>query len=201
VIVSTWVWVVIVVALVVVLALLLAAVRQRSARRRTEHLQGQFGPEYDRVVEGSDDRGQAEAELAARQDRHEQFELRSLSSSARERYVESWRAAQAQFVDDPRTAVASADSMIQSVMRERGYPVEDFDQRVSDLSVDHPDVVEHYREGHRLAERSALGDDSTEDLRNAMQHYRALFEELVDSNGSESDSTSDSRRVSATKEA
>jgi len=198
---ATWVWILIVVAIVVVLALLLAALRQRSARRHTESLRGQFGPEYDRAVEDSDSRKQAEAELAERQGRHEQFELRALSSSARERYVESWRAAQAQFVDDPRTAVASADSMIQSVMRDRGYPVEDFDQRVSDLSVDHADVVEHYREGHRLAEQSANGDDSTEDLRNAMQHYRALFEELVDSSGNGSEAENNSTRVSATKEA
>ena len=113
---------------------------------------------------------------------------------------ESWRVVQAQFVDDPRGAVASADSMIQSVMRDCGYPVEDFDQRASDLSVDHAHVAEHYREGHRLATESAHGDDSTEDLRHAMQHYRALFEELVDSSGNATDSTNDPPRVSAGKE-
>jgi hypothetical protein len=149
------------------------------------------------------ERGQsqgAEADLAAREERREQFELRELPPSTRSRYVESWRAVQAQFVDDPRAAVASADSMIQSVMHDCGYPVEDFDQRASDLSVDHPDVVEHYREGHRLAEQSARGDDSTEDLRRAMQHYRALFEELVDSTGNGKDSTNGSQRVGAGKE-
>jgi hypothetical protein len=87
---------------------------------------------------------------------------------------------QAQFVDDPRAAVASADSLIQSVMAERGYPVEDFDQRAADVSVDHPHVVENYRDGHRLAQASASGSDSTEDLRQAMRHYRALFDELVE---------------------
>lgn len=194
---STWVWVVIVIAVVIVVALVVALVRQQNARKRTEHLRGQFGNEYDRVVEGSDDRSEGEAELAAREERHEQFQLRPLSTSAHDRYVESWRAAQAQFVDDPKTAVASADGMIQSVMRERGYPVEDFDQRVSDLSVDHPDVVQHYREGHRLAEQSAHGDDSTESLRIAMQHYRALFEDLVDSSGNGSDSTNGTMRVGA----
>jgi hypothetical protein len=192
----TWAWVLVVVAVVVVVA---AVLWQWSVRRRTEHLRGQFGSEYDRAVESADSRREAEAELAAREERHEGFELRPLSASARDRYVESWRGVQAQFVDDPRTAVASADTMIQSVMQDCGYPVEDFDQRASDLSVDHADVVEHYREGHRLATQSARGDDSTEDLRRAMQHYRALFEELVDSSGN-GGSTDDSRRVRAGKE-
>ena len=193
----TWAWVVIAVAVVAVVA---AAVWRWTVRRHTERLRGQFGPEYDRAVETADSRREAEAELAAREERREQFELRELPPSARSRYVESWRAVQAQFVDDPRAAVASADSMIQSVMHDCGYPVEDFDQRASDLSVDHPDVVEHYREGHRLAEQSARGDDSTEDLRRAMQHYRALFEELVDSTGNGKDSTNGSQRVGAGKE-
>jgi FtsZ-interacting cell division protein ZipA len=192
-----WVWVLIVVAVVVVVA---AVVWQWTVRTRTKHLRGQFGSEYDRVVEGADSRREAETELAAREKRHEQFELRPLSTAAHDRYVESWRVVQAQFVDDPRGAVASADHMIQSVMRDCGYPVEDFDQRASDLSVDHSDVVEHYREGHRLASQSARVDDSTEDLRHATQHYRALFEELVDSSGNGRASTDDSRRISAGKE-
>ena len=94
--------------------------------------------------------------------------------------LQSWQTVQAQFVDDPRGAVASADSLIQSVMAERGYPVEDFDQRAADISVDHPQVVENYRHGHRLAQASANGSDSTEDFRQAMRHYRALFDELVE---------------------
>jgi hypothetical protein len=92
---------------------------------------------------------------------------------------------QAQFVDDPRTAVASADSLIQSVMAERGYPVEDFEQRSADVSVDHPQVVENYRQGHRLAQASAGGSDSTEDLRQAMRHYRSLFDELLEPDADE----------------
>jgi hypothetical protein len=193
----TWAWVLIAVAAVVLLA---AAVWVWAARRRTEHLRARFGPEYDRAVQSADGRREGEAELVAREERHEQFELRPLSAPARDRYLESWRVVQAQFVDDPRGAVASADSMIQSVMRDCGYPVEDFDQRASDLSVDHAHVAEHYREGHRLATESAHGDDSTEDLRHAMQHYRALFEELVDSSGNATDSTNDPPRVSAGKE-
>lgn len=193
----TWAWVLIAIAVVVVIA---AAAWQWSVRRRTDRLRGRFGSEYDRAVESADSRGEAEAELAAREERHEQFELRPLSGSARDRYVERWRVVQAQFVDDPRDAVAAADGVIQSVMRDRGYPVDDFDQRASDLSVDHADVVEHYREGHSLATQSPGDDDSTEDLRRAMQHYRALFDELVDTSGDEGDSTNDSRRVGAGKE-
>ncbi|MFN2627569.1 MAG: hypothetical protein ABR569_02895 [Gaiellaceae bacterium] len=174
----SWVWVLIAVGVVVVLALV---VWQALARRRTGKLQGQFGPEYDRTVGEAENRREAEAELAAREERHQQLEIRPLSQTARNRYLESWTGVQAQFVDDPRTAVASADSLIQSVMAERGYPTEDFEQRAADVSVDHPQVVANYREGHRLAQESANGSDSTEALRRAMQHYRALFDELVDS--------------------
>jgi hypothetical protein len=172
-----WVWVLIAVVVVVVLAI---AVWQAMARRRTGHLQDQFGPEYDRTVGSADSRRDAEAELQAREDRRQQLEIRPLSQAARERYLERWQSVQVQFVDDPRTAVASGDSLIQSAMEERGYPVEDFEQRASDISVDHPHVVENYREGHRLAQASSDGSDSTENLRQAMRHFRALFEELVE---------------------
>jgi hypothetical protein len=173
----TWAWIVIAVGAVVLVGLL---VWQASARRRTGKLRGQFGPEYDRVVGTAESKREAEAELAAREERHAQLELRPLSLAARERYLERWQAVQAEFVDDPGTAVAGADSLIQSVMAERGYPVEDFEQRAADISVDHPRVVENYRRGHQLARASAGGDGSTEDLRRAMRHYRALFDELVE---------------------
>jgi hypothetical protein len=172
-----WVWVLIAVAVVAVLALM---VWQALARRRTSRLQGQFGPEYERTVDATENKREAEAELAAREERRRELAIRPLSNAARDRYLHSWQTVQAQFVDDPRAAVASADSLIQSVMAERGYPVEDFDQRAADVSVDHPHVVENYRDGHRLAQASASGSDSTEDLRQAMRHYRALFDELVE---------------------
>lgn len=149
-------------------------------RRQTRQLQGQFGPEYDRTIEAADSKKAAEAELAARRERREQLEIRPLSSAARERYTSQWQTVQAQFVDNPGAAVASADQLIQSVMGERGYPVKDFETRAADISVDHPDVVENYRQGHRLAEKSSDGDGSTEDLRQAMRHYRALFDDLVE---------------------
>jgi FtsZ-interacting cell division protein ZipA len=173
----SWVWVLIAIAVVVVLAVV---VWRALARRRTGRLRQQFGPEYDRTVGTTDSKREAEAELQAREERREQFAIRPLSQAARDRYVQSWQSVQAQFVDDPRGAVAQADSLIQSVMADRGYPVDDFEQRAADISVDHPQVVENYRQGHRLAQASADGSDSTENLRQAMRHYRALFEELVE---------------------
>jgi len=172
-----WVWVLIVVAAVAVLAVV---VWRALAAKRTGRLQEQFGPEYERTVGTAESRREAEAELQAREERRRELEIRPLPRAARDRYLQSWESIQAQFVDDPRAAVASADSLIQSVMSERGYPVEDFEQRAADISVDHPQVVENYREGHRLALASANGRDSTEDLRQAMRHYRALFDELVE---------------------
>lgn len=176
----TWGWILIAIGIVVVVAAIVASMK---SKRRTKQLQSQFGPEYDRTVGSADSKRKAESELAARQDRREQLDIRPLSSAARERYMSQWQNVQSQFVDSPSAAVGSADQLIQSVMSERGYPVDDFDSRASDVSVDHPHVVENYREGHRLAERSTNGNGSTEDLRQAMRHYRALFDELVEPDG------------------
>lgn len=193
----SWVWVLIAIAAVAVVAVV---VWQALARRRTGRLQEKFGPEYERAVGTTDSKQEAEAELQAREERRRQLEIRPLPQASRDRYLQSWQSVQAQFVDDPRGAVASADSLIQSVMAERGYPVEDFDQRAADVSVDHPQVVENYREGHRLARASATGNDSTEELRQAMRHYRALFDELVEPAADEPTGREqlDSRRAPAT---
>jgi hypothetical protein len=172
-----WVWVLIIVAAVVVVA---AVVWRALASRRTRTLQDSFGPEYNRTLDSSDSKRDAEAELRARQERREQLDIRPLPTAARDRYVDEWQRVQALFVDDPQGAVHDGDMLIQSVMRDRGYPVDDFEQRSADISVDHPKVVENYRQGHQLANASARGDGTTEDLRQAMRHYRALFEELVD---------------------
>jgi hypothetical protein len=173
----SWVWAVIALAAVVVFAIV---VWQALARRRTDQLQEQFGPEYDRTVGTAESKREAEAELQAREERRRKLEIQPLPSAARYRYLEAWQAVQSQFVDDPSAAVARADELIQSVMSERGYPVEEFEQRAADVSVDHPRVVENYRQGHRLAQSSANGSGSTEDLRQAMRRYRALFDELVE---------------------
>ena len=180
----SWGWVLIAIGAVVVLGLVCW---QAVERRRTRRLRGRFGPEYDRTLDASDSRREAEAELSAREERREKFDIRPLSASARAEYVENWRAVQAQFVDDPAGAVARADGLIQSVMADRGYPVEDFERRAADLSVDHPKIVGEYREGHMLAQRSAAGRGSTEDLRQAMRHYRELFDRLVEPGEDEQD--------------
>lgn len=150
-------------------------------RRRTDSLQRQFGQEYDRTLDVAKNKSEAEAELVAREERRQQLDIRPLTRLARERYAEDWRHVQAQFVDDPRGAVAAADRLIQSVMSERGYPIENFAQRAADVSVDYPQVVENYHEGHRLALAAAdSGSEATEPLRRAIRHYRALFDELVE---------------------
>ncbi|HEX7309538.1 MAG TPA: hypothetical protein VF232_00030 [Gaiellaceae bacterium] len=174
---STWVWILIVAAAVLIVAMVAWGMMKR---KQTKQLQSQFGSEYDRTVEAVDNKKTAESELVARRERREQLDIRPLSSAARERYVQQWQIVQVQFVDNPSGAVASADQLIQSVMADRGYPVKDFETRASDVSVDHPDVVENYRHGHRLAQKSVDGDGSTEDLRQAMRHYRALFDDLVE---------------------
>jgi hypothetical protein len=174
---DTWVWIVIaVVAAVVVLGIVWAATRTR----RTRALQDHFGPEYDRTVEQSRGRRDAERELREREKRHEQLNLRPLSPEARDRYVRDWQATQGRFVDDPTGAVAQADELVQRVMRDRGYPVDDFDQRAADISVEHPEVVEKYRTADGIARASERGEASTEDLRHSVRHYRALFVELLD---------------------
>jgi FtsZ-interacting cell division protein ZipA len=179
---AAWVWVGIAIAVVAVLGV---AAWQGLARRRSGRLQQRFGPEYNRLVNSAESKRDAESELEAREERRRRLDIEPLSEAARARYLQNWQAVQAQFVDDPRAAVATADSLIQSVMAERGYPVEDFEQRANDISVDHPRVVENYREGHKLAQASADENESTEDLRQAMRHYRALFDELLEADTDE----------------
>jgi len=179
---DTWVWVVIAVAVVVVV---LAVVWAATRARRSHDLKEQFGPEYDRVAADAPSKRQAEAELRERQERREALEIRPLERHARASYLREWEDVQARFVDDPAAAVADADSLIARVMRDRGYPVEDFETRAADVSVDHPDVVENYRAGHGIATAHSRGNAGTEELRHAVKHYRALFEELVESRGAE----------------
>ena len=172
-----WAWAIIVVAAVVLVAIV---VWRALATKKTRALQGRFGPEYDRALDGADSRRQAEADLKARAERRDELDIRPLAPGARERYLVEWQRVQARFVDDPDGAVRESDMLIQQVMSDRGYPMDDFDQRAADISVDHPDVVENYREGHRLTRAAATGDGTTEDLRQAMVHYRALFDELLE---------------------
>ena len=170
----------IVIVAIVVIALIVAALviaRQRQSQR----LQEGFGPEYERTVEErGGDRREAEAELRERARRRKEFDIRPLEPAARDRYAERWRAAQRRFVDEPGPAVGEADALVMEVMRDRGYPVADeFEQRAADVSVDHPEVVEHYRAAHAISTRATAGEAGTEDLRQAMVHFRALFAELL----------------------
>ena len=167
----TWVLIVVIVVLLAVVAAL-AYQRQRSTQLREG-----FGPEYDRAVEEHGDQRAAESELRERRERRRTYDIRPLGATARDRYAERWRATQAQFVDQPASALSDADTLVAEVMRERGYPVEDFEQQAADVSVDHPEVVEHYRKAHAIHTGSRA---STEELREAMLHYRALFAELLE---------------------
>lgn len=178
---DAWVW--IVVAIVVIA--LVAYLAWKSAQQR--RLQSRYGPEYDRTVDQTGSRREAAAELKEREKRRAGFDIRPLEPAARDRYQESWRETQARFVDAPTDAVKEADALIQRVMRERGYPVDDFDQRASDLSVDHPDVVENYRGAHLVAVGSDKGEATTEDLRRSMVHYRSLFDRLLRDDGDRTD--------------
>jgi hypothetical protein len=172
----TWAWIVIAVAAVV---LVLGVVFAATRTRRTRKLREGFGPEYDRTVEATGGRSAAERELQERRERREELDIRELSPGARERYVDEWRTVQVRFVDDPGTSVGDADRLVQDVMRERGYPTDDFDQRAADVSVDHPHVVEHYRAAHAVWAANERGEATTEDLRQSLVHYRALFDELL----------------------
>src|SRR5215213_6961408 len=173
----------VIVILVILVIALVAAGLIITRQRRSQQLQEGFGP----VEERGGDRREAEAELQERRQRREKFEVRDLDPDARDRYAERWRAAQRRFVDEPAPAVGEADALVSEVMRDRGYPVaEEFDQRAADVSVDHPEVVDNYRAAHGISSRATAGDASTEDLRQAMVHFRALFAELLGYEGVES---------------
>jgi hypothetical protein len=175
---DTWVWIVIAAAAAVVLVALLAL--WASSRRRRSHLQERFGPEYDRTVADSKRRRDAERELAERETRREQMDVRPLSSAARDRYRSEWESLQARFVDDPDGSVRQADNLLVRALDEMGYELDDDpDRRAADVSVDHPEVVERYRHGHAML-KATDGDDGTENLRKAMIDFRAVFEEVVE---------------------
>ena len=174
---NMWVWILIAVVVVLVV---LGAVGYFAQRRRTHGLQDRFGgSEYDRTLEKEGGRRSAERELREREKRHAELDLRPLSPQARRGFQQEWEETQHEFVDDPRGAVSQADELVQNVMKERGYPVEDFDRRAADISVEHPDLVEKYRTADGIARASERGEANTEDLRHSVRHFRALFVELL----------------------
>jgi hypothetical protein len=166
-----------VVVIVVLIAMGIALMRRRQAE--SARIRQRFGPEYDRTVKESGSERRAEAQLADRTKRVEEFRIRELAPTERERFVQLWTALQSRFVDSPKGAVSEADDLLVLLMQTRGYPMSDFDQRAADISVDHPIVVSNYRTAHAIALQLRSGEVNTEDMRRAMIHYRALFDEMV----------------------
>jgi hypothetical protein len=170
-----WYWILIAIVAVIVIA---GALWSYQQRRRSGGLKRQFGPEYEREVSTRGQRD-AERELERRQRRVEALHIHALPREDRERFAEQWRTVQARFVDDPGGAISDADRLVNEVMRLEGYPIGEFEQRAADISVDHPRVVEHYRVAHDIALAHRDAKANTENLREAMVHYRSLFEDLL----------------------
>ena len=171
-----------VIVLVIVLLVIIAAALFAVRAGRRKKLQKTFGPEYDRVVADTGSRTDAEKELLERQKRHAELELRELTPESKARYSAAWEEAQIQFVDNPGQAVATADDLVTDLIAERGYPTGNYDDQLANLSVDHARTLGHYRDAHEISRRSRDGEASTEDLRQALVHYRALFADLLGEN-------------------
>lgn len=189
--------IVIALAVIVIIGLIAAGVR----RSRTQRLREHFGSEYDHAVESSGSRSRAEDALVARAEEVKSFDIRPLTAAERQQYVSDWQTIEKRFVDRPATAVVEADELITDVMRTRGYPMADFEKHAEYLSVKHPRVVEHYRAGHDIIDRHGRSAASTEDLRQAVLHYRALFEELVNEGHDVVREVPTSREVAASRRA
>jgi hypothetical protein len=165
-----------VIIIVIVVAAVLIVVAAANRRRR---LRERFGPEYDRAVTEHGSRREAEADLAGRERHVRELDIRPLSPAARSQYMSEWTAVQEQFVDAPQAAVTGAQTLVSAVMEDRGYPTQPYDQTVADLSVEHASTLDHFRAAHDISQKAAAGAASTEDLRQAMIHYRALFAGLL----------------------
>ena len=187
-----WVWILIAAIVVIAVIAVIVVARSVNSRKRTKRLKERFGPEYERTLAETGEQRVAEDELAARERRRDKLNIVALSPQAREKYAASWRAVQTAFIDNPSSAVGDADRLVMAVMRERGYPIEDFDQRAADISVDHPAVVDNYRAAHRISLSQQQGNVDTEEERQAFVHYRALFEKLLET-GKDQDNSQEAR--------
>lgn len=167
-----------VIAIVIIVAAIVVTAMVVLRQRRKAQLRRQFGPEYERTVREMGPT-RADSVLLAREKRVEKFHIRDLTAEERQRFSSEWTAVQTRFVDDPEGAVAEADQLVGQLMEARGYPMGDFEQRAADVSVSHAHVVDHYRAAHQIAVRQGERQASTEDLRNAIIHYRALFTDLL----------------------
>lgn len=166
--------------LLMILALVAIAAVLHWRRHQSQVLEKRFGPEYGHAVETMGSRTKAEAELRSREKRVEQLDIVPLAPADANRFAQSWKSLQARFVDNPQGALAEADQLVRELMQKRGYPMGDFERRAADISVHHPKVVDHYRAAHTLAERDRRGEIDTEGQRQALIHYRALFQELLE---------------------
>lgn len=164
----------------VIVALLVVVVWLMQRQRQSKSLEQRFGPEYERTVEELGSRPKAEAELMSRQKRVEKLDIVPLPPSEAAIFAQAWRTLQGRFVDNPKGVLEEADDLVQELMRKRGYPMSDFEGRAADISVDHPIVVEHYRAAQAIAVRNHRGEADTEEMRQAVVHYRVLFDELLE---------------------
>ncbi|MDO3684080.1 hypothetical protein [Micromonospora sp. C28ISP2-4] len=168
-----------VVVIVIVVAVIAALVAVAVVASRRRALRERFGPEYDRAVAEQDSRSAAERELRERERRHAELELTPLSPESRARYAAAWEELQVRFVDSPAETVGEADELVSRLIAERGYPTGDFSDQIAHLSVEHARTLTHYRDAHEIRQRNERGEAGTEDLRQALVHYRALFADLL----------------------
>jgi len=178
-----------VIILIIVILVVIAAVAWGVQASRRKKLQSTFGPEYDRVVADTGSRADGEKELREREKRHAELELKPLSEESRARYAAAWEEVQIQFVDVPEQAVTTADDLVTRLIAERGYPTGDYDDQLANLSVEHAQTLGHYRDAHEISLRSQKDEASTEDLRQALVHYRALFADLLGADPLKTDTT------------
>jgi hypothetical protein len=177
---QTWMMLAAVVAVILVALGTWFYIRKKQSQKQSHKLQERFGPEYDRTVNEYGSRTKAESELKAREKRVERLEIVPLAPSEAARFSEAWGALQGRFVDNPKGVVVQAEQLVRELMEKRGYPMGDFERRAADISVDHPDVVANYRSAQAIALRDQRGGADTEELRKAVVHYRALFDELLE---------------------
>jgi hypothetical protein len=188
---SSLIWFIVVVVIVLAIVGLVM-----TAKQRRHSLQERFGPEYDRSVTAAGGRRAGERQLREKAARRDALDIRPLSAQAREHYADEWALVQESFVDEPGDAVNQADALVARVMKDRGYPVEDFEARSDMAAVDHPDVVEHYRVAHEIHSAHLTGAADTEQLRTAFVHYRSLFDALL----GDASSVDDERQISVDDE-
>jgi hypothetical protein len=191
-----WAWFFIAALVLIAIGGLIVAASS-GRRKRTNRLKRQFGPEYERTVADVGEQQAAEKELVGRERKRNKLDIRPLTRDALQAYSQRWRQVQTAFVDNPSSALDDADRLLTEVMRERGYPVDDFDQRAADISVDHPTVVENYRAAHTIHLSNRNGDTGTEQQRQAFVHYRTLFDKLLEENRHRAQATDTAQEASA----